>query len=76
MLYEVITQSWLLDGGLRIEQKKQTAYADVFLPPDEKNRRHGFGTLLETSDIEGLKTRRHAIGVQTIQPRGRVEQLV
>ncbi len=71
---DLFNQSWLLDGGLRIEQKKQTAYADVFLPPDEKNRRHGFGTLLETSDIEGLKTRRHAIGVQTIQPRGRVEQ--
>jgi len=70
----LFNQSWLLDGGLRIEQKKQTAYADVFLPPDEKNRRHGFGTLIETSDIEGLKTRRHAIGVQTIQPRGSVEQ--
>ena len=24
-----------LDTGLRLEQKKQTAYADIFLPPDE-----------------------------------------
>ena len=71
---DLFGQSWALDGGLRIEQKKQTAYADVFLPPDEKNRRHGFGALAETSDIEGLKTRRHAFGVQTVQPRGSVEQ--
>lgn len=71
---DLFGQSWALDGGLRIEQKKQTAYADVFLPPDEKNRRHGFGALAETSDIEGLKTRRHAFGVQTVQPHGSVEQ--
>lgn len=71
---DLFGQSWALDDGLRIEQKKQTAYADVFLPPDEKNRRHGFGALAETSDIEGLKTRRHAFGVQTVQPRGSVEQ--
>ena len=71
---DLFNQSWALDSGVRIEQKKQTAYADVFLPPDEKNRRHGFGALAEASDIEGLKTRRHAVGVQTIQPRGSVEQ--
>jgi translocation and assembly module TamA len=67
-------QAWSLDGGLRIEQKQQTAYADVVLPPDDKNRRHAFGLMAEASDIQGLRTLRHAVGVQTIQPRGSVEQ--
>jgi translocation and assembly module TamA len=67
-------QTWNLDGGLRLEQKQQTAYADVVLPPDDKNRRHAFGLMVEASDIQGLRTLRHAVGVQTIQPRGSVEQ--
>ena len=71
---DLFNQAWVLDGGLRIEQKKQTAYADVFLPPDEKNRRHGIGLAFETTDIEGLKTTRQALGFQSIQQRGSVEQ--
>jgi translocation and assembly module TamA len=64
----------LLDSGLRIEQRQQMAYADVSLPPDERNRRHAFGAMAEASDIERLRMERHAFGVQTIQPRGSVEQ--
>ena len=71
---DLFNQAWVLDSGLRIEQKKQAAYADVFLPPDNSNRRHGIGVMLETTDIEGLKTSRHAVGVQSIQQRGQVEQ--
>ena len=71
---DLFNQAWVLDGGLRIEQKKQTAYADVFLPPDERDRRHGIGLIVESTDIEGLKTDRHAVGVQSIQQRGSVEQ--
>ena len=71
---DLFNQAWALDAGVRIEQKKQTAYADVFLPPDERNRRHGIGLMVEATDIEGLKTNRHAIGIQTIQQRGSVEQ--
>ncbi|MDR2614141.1 MAG: BamA/TamA family outer membrane protein, partial [Candidatus Accumulibacter sp.] len=67
-------QAWNLDSGLRFEQKRQTAYADVTLPPDERNRRHALGLMAEASDIQGLRTWRHAVGVQTTQPRGRVEQ--
>ena len=63
---DLFRRAWVLDTGLRVEQKKQTAYADVFLPPDERNRRHGIGVLVENTDIEGLKTNRHAIGIQTI----------
>ena len=71
---DLFNRAWVLDTGVRIEQKKQTAYADVFLPPDKNNRRHGAGLAFETTDIEGLKTTRQALGIQSIQQRGSVEQ--
>jgi translocation and assembly module TamA len=70
----LLGRGWALDSGLRLEQKKQTAYSDVFLPPDERNRRHSFGIMAEAADIQGLKTERYAFGAQTVQQRGIVEQ--
>jgi len=70
----LFAQAWELDSGLRLEQKRQTAYADVFLPPDERNRRHSVGVMAEATDIQNLKTERYAFGAQTIQQRGSVEQ--
>jgi translocation and assembly module TamA len=71
---DLFNQAWELNSGLRLEQKKQTAYADVFLPPDERNRRHSVGVMAEATDIQGLKTERYAFGAQTVQQRGSVEQ--
>lgn len=70
----LFNQAWDLSSGLRIEQKRQTAYADVFLPPDERHRRHSVGVMAENTDIQGLKTSRYAFGAQTVQQRGSVEQ--
>jgi len=67
-------RAWALDSGLRLEQKKQTAYTDIFLPPDERNRRNSLGVMGEMTDIQGLRTERYAFGVQSIQQRGIVEQ--
>lgn len=69
-------QAWDLHSGLRLEQKRQTLYADIFLPPDAHNRRHSLGVLSEVSDIQGLRTVRQAIGAQTLQTRGSIEQLL
>lgn len=71
---DVFRQAWELDSGLRLEQKKQTAYTDVFLPPDERNRRHSVGIMGEATDIQGLRTQRYALGVQSVQQRGSTEQ--
>ena len=71
---DLFNQAWELNSGLRLEQKRQTAYADVFLPPDSKNRRHSVGVMAEGSDIAGLKTERYAFGAQTVQQRGSIEQ--
>lgn len=71
---DLLNRAWELDSGLRLEQKKQTAYADVFLPPDDKRRRNSVGLMAEGTDIQGLKTERHAFGAQRVQQRGRLEQ--
>ncbi len=71
---DLLGHAWELDSGLRLEQKKQTAYADVFLPPDARFRRNSVGVMAEATDIAGLKTERYAFGAQTVQQRGSVEQ--
>ena len=68
-------RAWELSTGARIEQRRQTAYADVFLPPDrEKQQRDSFGTFVETSDIEGLALERVAFAASRAQTRGSIEQ--
>jgi translocation and assembly module TamA len=70
----LLGRAWSLESGLRLEQKKQTLFTDVFLPPDAGNRRHSFGAMSERTDIEDLKTDRFAFGVQSVQQRGSIEQ--
>ena len=71
---DLFGQAWELDTGLRLEQKRQTAYGDIFLPPDAKQRRHSLGLMGERSDIQNLQTERLAFGVQQVQQRGSIEQ--
>lgn len=71
---DLFGQAWELDTGLRLEQKRQTAYGDIFLPPDAKQRRHSLGLMGERSDIQNLQTERIAFGLQQIQQRGSIEQ--
>lgn len=66
-------RGWELSTGLRLEQRRQSLYADVFLPPARAGHRDSFGAIIEASDIEGLKTTRQAIGVVRTTPRGDIE---
>jgi len=70
----LFNQAWDFNSGLRIEQKRQTIYSDVFLPPDDRARRHSVGAMAENTDIQGLKTARIAFGAQSVQQRGSIEQ--
>src|SRR5690606_28449060 len=56
-------RGWELSTGLRLEQRRQSAYADVFLPPVGAQRRDSVGALAERSDLEGLKITTHALAV-------------
>lgn len=71
---DFLDHSWELASGLRLEQKRQTAYADVLLPPDERARRFSIGSVGEATDIQSLKTTRYALGAQSVQQHGSVEQ--
>lgn len=71
---DLFNRAWELDSGLRLEQKKQTIYSDVFFPPDDRNRRNSLGIMAEDTDIQGLRTERIAFGAQTVQQRGNIEQ--
>jgi translocation and assembly module TamA len=68
-------RAWELSTGARIEQLRQSAYADVFLPPDRRRRqRDSFGALVEKSDIQGLGLERVAFAASRVQQRGSIEQ--
>jgi translocation and assembly module TamA len=70
---DLFGQAWELNTGLRIEQKRQTAYADVFFPPTESNRRNSAGIMAQSTDIQGLRTERIAVGAQQAWRQGELE---
>ncbi|MGB0129066.1 MAG: BamA/TamA family outer membrane protein, partial [Rhodocyclaceae bacterium] len=68
-----LDRAWNLATGLRIDQKRQFGYADVYLPPTSQDYRDSFGVLAERSDIQGLMTQRTAAAVVRSRTRGRIE---
>lgn len=66
-------RGWELATGLRLEQRRQSAFADIFLPPKQAKHRDSFGALIERSDLEGLKTTTEAVGVARTTQRGDIE---
>lgn len=71
---DFLSRAWELQTGVRLEQLRQTAYADVFFPVDQRQQRDGVGTAVENSDIEKLGIKRVAVGATRVQQRGSVEQ--
>lgn len=65
--------AWQFGSGLRLEQRRQLIYGDVFLPPTAKDYRDGFGALYERSDIASLRLSRSALGAVRSRVKGRVE---
>jgi translocation and assembly module TamA len=66
-------RAWELSSGLRLEQLRQSLYADVFLPPDPDGRRFSVGGAVERSDIEGLTVETQAVGVARTNTHGNIE---
>lgn len=69
-------RGWELSTGLRLEQRRQSLYADIFLPPAQARHRDSFGVLAENSDIEGLRITRQAVGAVRSKQRGDIETAV
>jgi translocation and assembly module TamA len=70
---DLFTDAWDFNSGLRLEQKRQTIYADVFLPPGPEQRRNSLGVMAQASDIQGLKSERIAVGGQQVWLSGGLE---
>ncbi|NML28067.1 autotransporter assembly complex protein TamA [Zoogloea dura] len=69
-------QPWNLVSGVRMEQRRQLGYADVFLPPSLDAHLDSVGVLAERTDISGLKTQRQSVGVVRTIPRGNTENRI
>lgn len=65
-------RAWELSTGLRFEQKRQLAYADILLPPAGRDR-DSFGFMMDNSDLEGLKITSQTLGATRTTTRGDIE---
>lgn len=69
----ILGQPWSLNSALRLEQLRQSAFADIFLPPNPGGHRDSFGALYERTDIQNLVTRRRAVGAVRTRLKGNIE---
>ncbi|MBV6272857.1 BamA/TamA family outer membrane protein [Alcaligenaceae bacterium CGII-47] len=58
-----------IETGAGLDQKRQRAFFDVYLPPSEDGYKNSFGVLYDHSDIEGVETSRTGLGWKRSQTR-------
>lgn len=71
--HDLFHRAWDFKSGVRHEQKRQTLYADLSLLPSPSGYRQNFGSQLEYSDIEGLKTERILLSTRRSRTLGQIE---
>ncbi|MCC4115196.1 autotransporter assembly complex protein TamA [Aromatoleum toluclasticum] len=62
-------RGWELASALRVEQLRQSLFADVFLPPAPGGYRDSVGAAAERSTVEGLTLTTQAVGVARTNTR-------
>lgn len=70
---DLFRKAWQLNSGIRLEQLKQSAYADIFLPPTRDQSHYAFGVLFEHSDIQNLKLQTQSLGISRTRQQGSVD---
>ncbi|WP_413760944.1 hypothetical protein, partial [Vibrio vulnificus] len=55
--------AYSLVTGVRVEQKRQSAYADVFLPPSTRGITDSVGVAIDHQEISNLEVDRSSVGV-------------
>jgi translocation and assembly module TamA len=58
----VFNRAYSLVTGVRVEQKRQSAFADLFLPPDRKGVLDSLGVSVDHQDVTGVEIQRSALG--------------
>lgn len=56
-------RAYSLVTGVRVEQKRQSAYADVFLPPSIRGITDSVGVAIDHQEISNLEVDRSSVGV-------------
>ncbi|MBR7781306.1 autotransporter assembly complex protein TamA [Undibacterium luofuense] len=70
---DILNRAWDLRSAVRIEQKRQLGYADVYLPPSDQVL-NSFGVLADRQDVSGVLTVKQAIGVRRTSHTGNIER--
>jgi len=60
-------QAFELNSSVRVEEKRQSAFADVFLPQTHSGFRDAAGITWLNEDIQNLVTQRFSVGVQRMR---------
>ncbi|MBC3871295.1 autotransporter assembly complex protein TamA [Undibacterium oligocarboniphilum] len=70
---DILEKAWDLRSAIRIEQKRQLGYADIYLPPHD-NQLDSFGVIADRQDVSGVLSLRNAVGIKRTSHRGLLEQ--
>ncbi|MES2050023.1 MAG: BamA/TamA family outer membrane protein [Pseudomonadota bacterium] len=70
----VFENAWDLRSAVRLEQRRQLAYADIYLPPRTRDQLDSFGVLVDRLDVSGLLQNRSALGIKRTNNLGYFEQ--
>jgi translocation and assembly module TamA len=71
---DLLHRALQFEGGVRLEQRKKSVYADIFLPPSHDQARYAFGALLERSDIQDLRLDMKSLGLRQTRKLGKLER--
>ncbi len=74
--FNFIRQDWHLKSSVVVQDREQTAKADVYLPENEDGFRDSFGVAYDRSDFRGLDTRTVGLNVRRAWGNPRFEQYV
>lgn len=65
----ILKRAWDVHSAFRLEQKRQLAYVDIYLPPRSSDQLDSFGVLTDRLDVSGLAQTRSAIGIKRTNKR-------
>ncbi|MDQ8023429.1 MAG: BamA/TamA family outer membrane protein [Moraxellaceae bacterium] len=71
---DLFNRAWQLNAGIRVEQRRQSSFADVYFPRGEEGHRYGVGGLINNEKIEGLQIFKQQIGAVRSRTRGNIDQ--
>ncbi|MFC5399666.1 autotransporter assembly complex protein TamA [Undibacterium sp. Dicai25W] len=70
---DILGRAWDLRSAIRIEQKRQVGFADIYLPPYD-NKLDSFGVISDRENVSDVLTVKNAVGIKRTSTNGHVEQ--